>query len=142
MLIASKKGNFFLIFKLKIPKYIFLGCSSNTECYAPQPTCDIISQRCLGCRDLGCSLPREHCDHHSGRCVDKGLIFKNWVTRNKILKTNCASFFGDIFHIQGGEILVFFVTVSKNNSSSGCSSNSECSAPTPICRHEKCVAGL
>ena len=48
----------------------------------------------------------------------------------------------EIFSDPGGEILVFFVTVSKNNSHSGCSSNSECSGLTPICRHGQCVPGL
>ena len=56
-------------------KYIFPGCSSNHECNSPQPTCDPITSRCVGCMDLPCTHPREHCDRHSGRCIDKGLIW-------------------------------------------------------------------
>ena len=34
------------------------------------------------------------------------------------------------------------LNVSKKNSYSGCSSNSECFGPTPVCRQGQCVPGL
>ena len=79
------------------------------------------------------------------------LKSKNWVKINRnsfmhkiVKKTVIVSLLWRFYHIQvrGKSSLVFFVTVSKNNSYSGCSSNSECSGPTPVCRQGQCVPGL
>ena len=102
-------------------KYIFLGCSSNHECNAPQPTCDPITSRCLGCMDLRCTLPGEHCDRHSGRCVNKGLIwlilFKIWWKWTVILlcnlKKNWMFLRRFLSHLSEEKKLVFFENVSK-----------------------------
>ena len=67
------------IFLCTVPlKYPFLGCTSNLNCREPQPTCDTTSGRCHGCMEMGCTGHGFTCNQHTGKCVNKGLI---WNTR-------------------------------------------------------------
>ena len=64
-------------------KWIILGCTSNVDCREPQPTCDITSGRCYGCIEMGCTGHGFTCNQHTGKCVNKGLIW-NLKMYNKV----------------------------------------------------------
>ena len=56
-------------------RILILGCSSDTDCQAPRPTCDTLSRTCVGCTDEGrrCRHPRPICHQLSGLCIEGGM---------------------------------------------------------------------
>ncbi|MGC4119651.1 MAG: hypothetical protein QM765_34785 [Myxococcales bacterium] len=105
---------------------VCVGCNSNSDCASPTPICNSGQWQCRSCADLGCptnSVCRADgsCSTPCDGCTVNGTCYTTidaaHCGANGLACTSCSG----------------ATPVCRFGSCVGCSSNSECASPTPIC---------